>query len=54
MPVDEGEPDNDIERKFILAFKGTMKQSHLNILLNGGFDVTALDLDLAGLDGEAL
>jgi hypothetical protein len=26
MPVDEGEPDNDIERKFILGDMSTMKQ----------------------------
>lgn len=57
IPVEEYEVDADIECKFNCVFKGDMsvsKQQKLQILLRGGVDVSAMNLNLAGLDDEAL
>lgn len=55
VEVHEDEPNPDIEEKFKVAFRGDMsenKQRCLQILLNGRFDVTALDLNLEGLEAK--
>jgi hypothetical protein len=55
VEVQEDEPDPDIEEKLKVVFRGDMsenKQWCLQIFLNGRFDVTALDLNLEGLEAE--
>jgi hypothetical protein len=55
VEVQEDEPDPDIEEKLKVVFQGDMsenKQRCLQIFLNGRFDVTALDLNLEGLEAE--
>ena len=52
----EDEADLEVEKKFKLAFGGNMsgtKQKCLQLLLNRGYDVSAMDLNLDGL-GEGM
>jgi len=56
IPVHEDEADLEVEKKFKLAFGGNMsgtKQKCLQLLLNRGYDVSAMDLNLDGL-GEGM
>lgn len=55
MHVDENAVPADIVAQFNAAFRGDMtqrKQERLGKLLAGGFEVAALDLNLASLEEE--
>lgn len=57
VAVEEGEPDEDVVRRFKLTFNGDMtqrKQRALQLYVAGGIDVPAMDLDLDGLEDGGL